>query len=424
MCCCEELLPEWTKKYNMNAYERFLDYVSYPTTSSETSETTPSTECQLDLARHIRDELESIGLEDVKLDEYGYVYACLPASEGVPDDVPTIGFIAHMDTSDACSGENIVPQMVIYSGGDILLNEDEFILMRRDEHPILDKYQHQCLICTDGKTLLGADDKAGIAEIITAVEDVIKSGEHHGRVMIAFTPDEEIGRGADHFDIEGFGADFAYTVDGGAPGELEYECFNGAAATVTIHGISMHPGTAKGKMKNACAIAAKLHSLLPQDEVPEKTEGREGFFHLCSMSGDVENAVLHYIIRDHSGEILERRKSQMRDSVAMINREYGDVAEVEIVDTYRNMAEILTKPENEHILERARAAMRSLGLDINEMPIRGGTDGARLSFMGLPCPNLPTGGVNCHSRFEFLPIADLTTCTDIVHRIITDAVKV
>ncbi len=405
---------------NMKVYERFLDYVSFPTTSIEDSETSPSTDCQLALSRHLHDELISLGLENVRLDEHGYVYAELPATEGVK--APTIGFIAHMDTSDACPGENINPQIVIYSGGDVLLNEDEMILMRRDDYPVLDLFRGQCLVATDGKTLLGADDKAGIAEIITAVEELKESGVPHGRVMLGFTPDEEIGRGADHFDVPGFGADFAYTVDGGLAGELEYESFNAAAAKVRINGISIHPGSAKGKMKNANMIAARFTSLLPPDEVPEKTEGYEGFFHLISITSTVEHAELSYIIRDHSRESFERRKAQFAEAVNELNREFGNVAECTVTDSYYNMGDVLRKPENAHVIELAHKAMTELGLQIRDVPIRGGTDGSRLSYMGLPCPNLPAGGVNGHSRFEFVSTDQLSLCCEIIKRIITDAV--
>ncbi len=405
---------------NMKVYERFIDYVSYPTTSNEDSETTPSTGCQLALARHIYEELVGLGLEDVRLDEHGYVYAALPATGGT--NAPTIGFISHMDTSDACPGENINPQIIAYSGGDVLLNEKKMILMKRDDYPVLDLFRGQRLVASDGETLLGADDKAGIAEIITAVEDLMKSGAPHGRVMLGFTPDEEIGRGADHFDVPGFGADFAYTVDGGLAGELEYESFNAASAKVNITGISIHPGSAKGKMKNANIMAARFTSLLPADEVPEMTEGYEGFFHLTSMTSTVEHAELSYIIRDHSREIFERRKAQFRGAVDELNREYGSVAECRITDSYYNMGDILHLPENARVIELAHNAMRKLGLETRDIPIRGGTDGSRLSYMGLPCPNLPTGGVNAHSRFEFTSVEQLNTCCEIIKRIITDAV--
>ena len=405
----------------MKTYERFLEYVSYPTTSSEASDTTPSTPCQLALAKHLYEELTALGLSDVRLDEHGYVYACLPATDGVT--APTIGFIAHMDTSDACPGENITPQIVVYSGGDVVLNEEEMILMRRDDYPILDKFRGHCLITSDGTTLLGGDDKAGIAEIITAVEELIASGEPHGRVMLGFTPDEEIGRGADHFDVQGFGADFAYTVDGGLPGDIEYECFNAASAKVTINGISIHPGAAKDKMKNAAMIAAHFTSLLPPDEVPEKTSGREGFYHLTSMTAEVEHASLYYIIRDHSREKFEERKKIFAQAVDALNREFGNVAECTITDSYYNMEEIISRPENARVLELAYGAMHSFGLEVTSTPIRGGTDGARLSFMGLPCPNLPTGSVNAHSRFEFTSVENLDLCRDIIKRIITDAVE-
>ena len=404
----------------MKVYERFLDYVSYPTTSKEDSDTCPSTDCQLALAHRLYDELTSLGLSDVRLDEYGYVYAVLPATEGVK--APTIGFIAHMDTSDACPGEGINPQIVIYSGGDVLLNDEEMILMRRDDHPVLDLFRGECLVTSDGTTLLGCDDKAGIAEIVTAVEELIESGVPHGKVVIGFTPDEEIGRGADRFDVAGFGADFAYTVDGGLAGELEYESFNAAAAKVKITGISMHPGSAKGKMKNAASIAAHFAALLPPDEVPEKTEGREGFFHLCSLTATVERAEMSYIIRDHSKEIFERRKAQFRAAVDELNREYGNVAECTVTDSYYNMGDVLRLPENAGVIDLAHRAMSELGLELCDIPIRGGTDGARLSYMGLPCPNLPSGGVNGHSRFEFTSIGQLNTCCEIIKRIITDAV--
>ncbi len=403
----------------MNVYERFLSYVAFPTTSDELSDTTPSTSCQLELARHIKDELCALGLSDVRLDEHGYVYACLPATEGV--EAPTVGFIAHMDTSDACPGENITPQIVIYSGGDIMLNEEEMILMRQNDYPILDKFKGQCLVMSDGTMLLGCDDKAGIAEIITAIEEIKNSGEPHGRIMLGFTPDEEIGRGADFFDVSGFGADFAYTVDGGLPDELEYECFNAAAAKLTINGVSIHPGGAKDKMKNAAMMAARFVSLLPPDEVPEKTSGREGFFHLCSVSATVEHAELSYILRDFDRDGIERRKTLFREAAAKLGEEYGGGVECVITDSYRNMAEVLSLPENEHIINLALDSMRDLGIEPHSSPIRGGTDGARLTFMGLPCPNLPTGGVNAHSRFEFASVRDLVLCKDIIKRIVCRA---
>ena len=383
----------------MKAYERFLNYVSVPTMSDEESETTPSTKKQLVLGKLLKEELTSLGLSDVKLDEYGYVYATLPAN--TEKNEKTIGFIAHMDTSPDAPDENVKPKLVEYAGGDILLNEERGIYMTVEEYPNIADYKGHLLITTDGTTLLGADDKAGIAEILTMLEKLIERNTPHGTIKVAFTPDEEIGRGADKFDVEGFDADFAYTVDGGAIGELEYENFNAASAKITVHGVSIHPGSAKGKMKNAARIAMEFNALLPEEEIPELTEGYEGFHHLTGMSGEIELAKLSYIIRDHDMEKFKEKKRDFEAAAAVINAKYGEgTLELELCDSYYNMREKI-EPEM-YIIERAKKAMLKLDIIPLINPIRGGTDGARLSFMGLPCPNLSTGGENFHSRFEFI----------------------
>ena len=373
----------------MKAYERFLKYAAYPTMSNGDSETVPSTEKQLKLAEALRRELNALGLSDARVDRYGYVYASLPANTERP--VNTIGFIAHMDTSSEASDENIKARIVDYTGGDIVLNEEKNIVTRVSDYPYLADYAGQQLIVSDGTTLIGADDKAGIAEIMTAVEKILTSGMPHGEIRIAFTPDEEIGRGADHFDVAGFGADYAYTVDGGPLGELEYENFNAAGAHITVHGVSIHPGSAKDKMKNAALIAFELNSLLPPEEIPSKTEGYEGFYHLASMSGETETAKLYYIIRDHDRTKFEEKKHRLVKIAETLNQKYGDgTVELSISDSYRNMKEKIE--EHMYIVERAKKAMEDVGVPPKIVPIRGGTDGARLSFMGLPCPNLCTGG--------------------------------
>lgn len=394
----------------MKAYERFLKYAVIPTMSCEESESCPSTEKQLKLARLVCNELLELGLKDARVDGFGYVYASLEANcEGEP----TIGFIAHMDTSADASDENIKPQLVKYQGGDILLNEEEGIYMKVSDYPYLEDYIGHTLITSDGTTLIGADDKAGIAEILTMLEKLISSGAKHGKIAIAFTPDEEIGRGADKFDVEGFGADFAYTVDGGPIGELEYENFNAASARITVNGVSIHPGSAKGKMKNAARIAFEFNSLLPEDEIPERTSGYEGFHHLTSMSGETETAKLSYIIRDHDMKKFEKKKADFVHCAEIINERYGDGTLIlDIKDSYYNMREKIEPCI--YIVERAEKAMKELGITPVISPIRGGTDGARLSFMGLPCPNLATGGENFHSRFEFVSVEAMEKISDIL----------
>ena len=403
----------------MKTEERFLKYVSYPTMSDEKSNTVPSTEKQRIFGRELVRELSEFGLEDARMDEYGYVYATLPANADATD---IIGFIAHMDTSDAAPDAPTAPRQLLYSGGDIVLNEEKNIVLRESEYPNLVRYRGERLIVTDGTTLLGGDDKAGIAEIMTMLEFFITHPDmKHGTVKIAFTPDEEIGCGADHFDVEGFGADYAYTVDGGALGELEYENFNAASARVILHGRSIHPGSAKNKMKNASGIAVIFHSMLPPDQIPEKTEGYEGFHHLISIEGTVERAELHYIIRDHDYNRFIDRKTQFAAACEEINRRFGDgTAELDMHDSYYNMKAKLM--HNMYIIDRAKSAMLALGIQPSVNPIRGGTDGARLSFMGLPCPNLCTGDENAHSRFEFVSVDAMQKISALLIKIACDLV--
>ena len=404
----------------MQPYERFLKYVAYPTMSDERSETVPSSEKQIVLSLALAAELMSLGLSDVELDDKGYLYATLPAN--TDKACPVIGLVAHVDTSDACADAPIAARIVDYTGGDILLNEEKGIYMTVADYPNLQNYVGQHLIVTDGTTLLGADDKAGVAAIISAVERLIKSDAPHGTVKICFTPDEEIGRGADYFDVEKFGADYAYTVDGGPLGELEYENFNAASAVVKFAGVSIHPGSAKDKMKNAQLMAMEFNALLPAEQIPAMTEGYEGFFHLCDMQGDCENAQLVYIIRDHDRALFEEKKQVMQAAADKINARWGaGSCTLTMKDSYYNMKEIID--DHMYTVERAKAAMEQLGIAPIVVPIRGGTDGARLSFMGLPCPNICTGGENFHSRFEFLSIESLNGVVDIVERILYNAVK-
>ena len=403
----------------MKAYERFLKYVAFPTMSDDASETVPSTAKQLVLANALKEELIALGLEDARVDDCGYVYATLPAN--TDKEINTIGLIAHMDTSSEASDTDIKASIVDYKGGDILLNEKENIVMTVSDYPYLTKYEGQHLIVSDGTTLIGADDKAGIAEIMTAIEKIIESGMPHGKICVAFTPDEEIGRGANHFDVAGFGADYAYTVDGGALGELEYENFNAAGAHIEIHGVSIHPGSAKDKMKNAALIACELNALLPADEIPSKTEGYEGFHHLAGITGGIEHAELHYIIRDHDRVKFEAKKEDFVKACAKINEIYGaGTAVMNLSDSYYNMKEKIEP--HMYIIERAKKAMTDVGVTPNVVPIRGGTDGARLSFMGLPCPNLCTGGENFHSRFEFVSVEAMEKISDILVKLIENSV--
>ena len=386
--------------------------------SDEASETVPSSAKQLVFSRYLAEELTALGLSDVELDGKGCLYATLPAN---CDCAVTLGLIAHVDTSDACADEPINAKIVKYDGGSVCLNEKKGIFLTPEEYPSLNRYVGNSLIVTDGTTLLGADDKAGVCAIVSAIERIIKSDAKHGTVKICFTPDEEIGRGADHFDVEKFGADYGYTVDGGGLGELEYENFNAASAKAEFFGVSIHPGSAKDKMKNAALMAMDFNSLLPANEIPSKTEGYEGFFHLCDMKGDCENAELVYIIRDHDKEKFEEKKTVFASVCDKINEKYGEGScAITVKDSYYNMKEIID--ENMYTVDRAVAAMRAVGVEPEIVPIRGGTDGARLSFMGLPCPNICTGGENFHSRFEYLPVESLEKVVDIVERIILDLV--
>ena len=386
--------------------------------SDETSETVPSSAKQLVLSRAISDELISLGLEDVELDDMGYLYATLPAN--VENSTVTLGLVAHVDTSDACADYPIKTKIVKYDGNDICLNEEKGIYLTKEEYPSLNKYVGDDLIVTDGTTLLGADDKAGVCAIVSAIENIIASGVPHGKIRICFTPDEEIGRGADHFDVEKFGADYGYTVDGGSLGEIEYENFNAASAVVKFNGVSIHPGSAKDKMKNASLMAMDFNALLPVDEIPAKTEGYEGFFHLIEMSGECENATLVYIIRDHDIDKFNSKKALLLECANKINEKYGEGSCVATVkDSYFNMKEIIDN--HMYTIDRAVEAMEQVGVKPIIMPIRGGTDGARLSFMGLPCPNICTGGENFHSRFEYLSVQSLHKVVEIVERIIVNA---
>lgn len=378
---------------------RFLTYVKYNTQSSESSTTVPSTALQLEFAKKLYAECNELGLTEVSLDKHGYVMATLPSN--VPYEVPTIGFIAHMDTSPDNSGQDVKPNVQVYTSGDLLLNTTENIVLSPSDYPILNKLQGETLITTDGTTLLGADDKAGIAEIMTAISYLIAHPEvPHGTVRIGFTPDEEVGRGADYFDVDKFNAIFAYTVDGGELGELEAENFNAASAKVIINGRNIHPGYAKDKMKNSIHMAYAFEKMLPSQEVPEKTSGYEGFFHLNHIEGNVEQTILHYIIRDFDKDNFEARKNFLTKCQDKMNTLYGaHTVSLSIKDEYFNMKEMIDKEPA--IMELAQKAMKNLSITPKIVPIRGGTDGARLSFMGLPCPNLFTGGYNFHSKHEF-----------------------
>ena len=401
----------------MELTERFLKLVSYPTTSDEGSDTCPSTPGQLVLARAIVEDMRAMGIADAHVDDHGYVYGTVPATgEG-----PTIGLIAHMDTAPDAKGDDIRARMTEpYEGGDIVLNEALGIRLSPRDYPVLLHHTGKRLIVTDGTTLLGADDKAGVAEILTCAERLLRSGKPHGAVRIGFTPDEEIGRGADRFDVAGFGADYAYTVDGGALGEIEYENFNAAAAEVVCHGRSIHPGSARGKMINAAHLAMEFHRLLPELEVPAATDGYEGFYHLTDISGHVEEARLRYIIRDHDAETFARRCRFFQKAADFLNEKYGSgTVETTVTESYRNMKEKILP--HMHIVTAAKAAMEACGVTPREVPIRGGTDGARLSYEGLPCPNLCTGGENFHGRFEFIPAEDMEKVVDILERIVLDA---
>ncbi len=399
----------------MRAYERLLRYAQYDTASDERSETCPSTEKQRVLAEALAAEMREMGMTDVRVDENGYVYGCVPATA---EKRPVIGLIAHMDTVDCVPVAPVRARIVEnYDGGAVRLENGD--LLDPKVFPDIAKAKGKDLIVTDGNTLLGADDKAGVAEILTACERLLADRTiPHGKVMVGFTPDEEIGRGADRFDIPGFGADFAYTVDGGAVGSIEYENFNAAAGNVSVHGLSVHPGSAKNKMRNASLVAMEFAAMLPPAETPAHTEGFEGFFHLCSMEGTEELAKLEYIIRDHDRAKFESRKAAFERIGRYLNDKYGEgTVEVDVRDSYSNMREVIEP--HMHIIRLAERAYREVGIEPFSEAIRGGTDGARLSYMGLPCPNLATGGMNCHGRFECVAIQDMDAMVDVLVRLVS-----
>ena len=400
-----------------NLVPRFLKYVSYDTASDATSSTSPSTQKQLDFAKVVAQELKEIGLSDVSVDDFAYVYATLPSN--MEKEVPVMGFLAHMDVVADVPSAGIKPNIVKnYDGGDIVLNEALGITLSPQAHTDLKKYIGDDIITTDGTTLLGSDNKAGMAEIITAVEWLIKNPEvKHGAVKIAFTPDEEISRGTAHFDVKKFGADFAFTVDANGLGSIVYETFNAASVHARINGRSFHPGASKNKMKNAILIGMAFHSMLPANERPEHTEEYEGFYHLNNMEGGVETALLKYIIRDHDIEKLNARKARMIAAAEYLNKAYGDnTVDLKITDQYRNMREKIEPVM--HIVELARDAMRQLGIEPRTEPMRGGTDGAQLSFMGLPCPNISYGGHNVHGKLEYIPVGNMKKCTEVILKMI------
>ncbi|WP_042464086.1 peptidase T [Neobacillus dielmonensis] len=397
--------------------KRFTSYVKVETQSDENSDTTPSTEGQWTLLRMLVDELNEIGMQEVTIDENGYVMATLPAN--TDKDVPTIGFLAHVDTATDFTGKNVNPQLVEdYNGGDIVLNAALKVVMSPSDFPNLQNYKGHTLITTDGTTLLGADDKSGVTEIMTAMNYLIQHPEiKHGRIRVAFTPDEEIGRGPHKFDVKAFDAKYAYTVDGGPLGELEYESFNAAAAKITIKGNNIHPGSAKGKMINSMKIGMELHSKLPAEEAPEYTENYEGFYHLISFNGEVEQTKLYYIIRDHDRESFNNRKATMENIVKELNEKYGqDTIVLDLKDQYYNMREKI-EPVKE-IVDIAHQAMENLGITPIVQPIRGGTDGSQLSFMGLPTPNIFTGGENFHGKYEFISVDNMIKATNTIVEII------
>lgn len=400
--------------------ERFLQYVQIDTESIPDCEQVPSSEKQKNLAGLLAEQLTKMGASDVRMDDHGYVYAQLPSTMKRRNAVPVLGFIAHMDTSPAVSGKHVNPRIVEnYDGGDIILNRDLPVVLSPAVFPELSSYRGQDLIVTDGTTLLGADDKAGIAEIMSMAKYLLEHPElEHGTVKIAFTPDEEVGRGADFFDVKGFGADYAYTVDGGALGELEYETFHAASGKLTIHGKSIHPGAAKGQMINALLVGMEFQSLLPAFENPAFTEGYEGFYHLDSMSGTVDTAFLDYIIRDHDRAKFEAKKVFFQKAGDFLNEKYGCATVIATVkDSYYNMKEMILP--HIHLIENAKKAMQELGIQPLIAPVRGGTDGCRLSYMGLPCPNLGTGGRNCHGRYEYASVQSMEKTVELLLRIIS-----
>lgn len=396
---------------------RFLEYVSYDTQSDDTSSETPSTSKQLLLAQKLQKELISIGLQNVELDQKGYVYALLPSNSR--KKVPAVGFIAHIDTSPDMPGNNIRPKIIQnYNGNDIVLNETQQIVLKVDEYPDLKRYLGQTIITTDGSTLLGADDKAGIAAIMTAMEYLTTNPDiEHGDVYVAFTPDEEIGRGMDHFQIDKFKAEFAYTVDGGGLGELEYESFNAALATITIQGNNIHPGYGKNKLINALHIATEINSMLPPAQRPEHTTGYEGFFHLIKIDGTVEKATMMYLVRDHDSNFFQQRKEFIKSVVDFLNQKYGQqIIHIEMKDQYFNMREKIEPVY--YVVEYAIEAMKQENIEPHIIPIRGGTDGSRLSFMGIPCPNIFAGGHNFHSKYEYVPLESIEKSARVILNII------
>lgn len=401
--------------------ERFIKYVKIDTQSDDETGLTPSTPGQMLFAQELVNELLEIGLDDIELDDNGYLTATLPSN--CDKKIPTIGFIAHMDTSPDMSGKNVKPHIIEdYNGEDIVLNESLNIVTRVDDFPELKEYIGNDIIVTDGTTLLGADDKAGIAEIISAIEILKNSNIPHGEIRICFTPDEEIGAGANYFDVEKFGAEWAYTLDGGAIGELEYENFNAAIAKIFVNGLNIHPGYAKGKMRNSIRIANQIIMMLPRFQTPEHTEDYEGFFHLTDMKGDVERTQLTYIVRDHNRMRFEERKKELNHLVNKINNEFGEgTCEIEMTDQYYNMEEKI-RPVM-HIIELVKTAMEECNVEPKIKPIRGGTDGARLSFMGLPCPNIFAGGHNFHGKHEYVPIQSMEKAVEVIIKIAELAAK-
>lgn len=396
--------------------DRFIRYTKFDTQSDPNTGMSPSTPGQMIFSQHLAEELKEIGLQDVDLDDNGYIMATLPSN--IKESSPVVGFIAHVDTSPDFSGKNVSPQIIEnYDGGDITLNAEKNVLLKPSDFPELSYYKGQTIITTDGTTLLGADDKAGVAAIISAMEHLVKHPEiKHGKIRICFTPDEEIGEGADHFDVEKFGADFAYTIDGGEIGELEFENFNAALAKVVAHGRNVHPGYARGKMLNSIRVANQLVMMLPRHETPEHAQGYEGFYHLMTFKGDVEKTKMQFLIRDFKRDRFEDRKTEMRHLVNKINQEFGPgTMELEIKDQYYNMREKIQPVK--HIVDLAEQAMKEVGVKPKIQPIRGGTDGARLSYMGLPTPNIFAGGHNFHGRFEFLPVASMEKACDVVLKI-------
>lgn len=400
----------------MKAHERFLEYVAVWTTSDENSDTVPSAARELDLAKKLVEEMKGLGIEDARVDDKGYVYGSVPATPGC-EDKAALGLIAHMDTAMDASGKDIKPQFIKnYDGGDVVLGTSGNVLSAA-EFPHLAGLKGRTLITTDGTTLLGADDKAGIAEILTAVDEIIKEGLPHGKICIGFTPDEEIGRGSDHFDVEEFGADYAYTLDGDAEGEIQYENFNASTGFVTCHGVSVHTGSAKDIMVNSQTIATEFHQMLPADERPETTEGYEGFYHLNAMSGNVTTTNMKYLIRDFDKENFDKRAEKMQEIAEVLNQKYGEGSvEVKVTESYRNMREKI-EPCME-LVDMALTAIKNVGLEPVVEPIRGGTDGARLSFMGLPCPNLGTGGHAFHGVFEHITVEGMDLGVKIVKDIV------